>query len=82
MMDGGQEAKTELLVYYPAMLNGSIRNDGLVELVTHSALLGPGGGLGRLRGMVFADPVWRTTHFYASQEGTMPNERMSPMWTP
>jgi alpha-N-arabinofuranosidase len=72
MMDGGQEAKTELLVYYPAMLNGSIRSDGLVELVTYSALLNHGGGLGKERGVVFTDLVWWVMHFYASQEDTIP----------
>jgi alpha-N-arabinofuranosidase len=54
------------------MLNGSIRSDGLVELITHSALLNHGGGLGKQRGVVFTDPVWWATHFYASQEGTIP----------
>jgi alpha-N-arabinofuranosidase len=59
-------------LYYAAMLNGSIRSDGLVELVTHSALLNHGGGLGKQRGVVFTDPVWWTTHLYGSQEGTIP----------
>jgi alpha-L-arabinofuranosidase len=59
-------------LYYAAMLNSSIRSDGLVELVTHSALLNHGGGLGKQRGVVFTHPVWWATHFYASQEGTIP----------
>jgi len=59
-------------LYYEGMLASSIRSDGLVELVTHSALLNHGGGLRKDRGIVFTDPVWWVTHLYGSQGGTIP----------
>ena len=55
-----------------SLLHSCFRSDGLVELLTHSALLNHGGGLGKNRGVVYADPVWWATHLYGSQPGTIP----------
>ncbi len=55
-----------------SMIHSCIRSGGLVELLTHSALLNHGGGLGKDRGIVYAEPVWWTTHLYGSQTGTIP----------
>jgi alpha-N-arabinofuranosidase len=55
-----------------SMIHSCLRSGGLVEMLTHSALLNHGGGLGKNRGVVFADPVWWTTHLYGSQPGTVP----------
>jgi alpha-N-arabinofuranosidase len=49
-----------------SILNEAIRADGLVELVTHSALVNHGGGLRKEREVVYAQPVWWTTHLYAT----------------
>jgi len=55
-----------------SLLHSCFRNDGLVELLTHSALLNHGGGLAKRRGVVYAEPVWWATHLYGSQPGTVP----------
>jgi alpha-N-arabinofuranosidase len=54
---------TEAL-WYAGILNVCIRSGGLVELVTHSAMLNHGGGLRKERGVVYANPVWWATHLY------------------
>lgn len=56
------------------ILHAAIRSKGVVELVTHSALVNHGGGLGKQYGKVYAHPVWWVTHLYASQPGTAPAE--------
>jgi alpha-N-arabinofuranosidase len=53
-------------VWTASILNEAIRSDGLVELLTHSALVNHGGGLRKERGVVYAQPVWWTTHLYAT----------------
>jgi alpha-L-arabinofuranosidase len=55
-----------------SMIHSCARSGGLVEMLTHSALLNHGGGLGKNRGVVYADPVWWATHLYGSQPGTIP----------
>jgi len=59
-------------LWLASILNTCIRNGDFVELLTHSALLNHGGGLRKDRGLVFTDPVWWTTDFYASQPGVIP----------
>ena len=56
------------------ILHAAIRSKGVVELVTHSALVNHGGGLGKQHGIVYPHPVWWVTHLYASQKGTVPVE--------
>ncbi len=53
-------------VWTASILNEAIRADGLVELVTHSALVNHGGGLRKERGVVYPQPVWWTTHLYGT----------------
>ncbi len=57
-----------------SILHTCFRSRGLVELLTHSALLNHGGGLGKRRGIVYAEPVWWATHLYSTQPGTIPVE--------
>ncbi|HEX6970628.1 MAG TPA: hypothetical protein VF234_00200, partial [Limnochordia bacterium] len=56
-------------VWTASILNEAIRADGLVELLTHSALVNHGGGLRKEREIVYAQPVWWVTHLY----GTAPH---------
>jgi len=50
----------------------SCMRSGIVELLTHSAMLNHGGGLRKTRGVVYANPVWWTTHLYGTSEGVIP----------
>lgn len=59
-------------LWLASLIHQAIRGGGLVELITHSALMNHGGGLAKDRGVVYAEPVWWTTHLYASQEGLYP----------
>ncbi len=59
-------------LWLASLLHTSFRSDGLVELITHSALLNHGGGLGKNRSIVYAEPVWWATHLYSSQSGDVP----------
>lgn len=59
-------------LWLASLLHTAIRSNGLVELITHSALLNHGGGLGKNRSVVYAEPVWWATHLYSSQRGTIP----------
>jgi len=52
--------------------NLAIRSKGAIELVTHSALVNHGGGLTKLFGVVYPDPVWWTTHLYSTMAGAQP----------
>jgi alpha-N-arabinofuranosidase len=52
--------------------NLAIRSGGAIELVTHSALVNHGGGLEKLFGVVYPDPVWWTTHLYSTMSGSQP----------
>lgn len=63
---------TEAL-WVAGILHACIRS-GLVELLTHSAMLNHGGGLRKERGVVYTNPVWWTTHLYGSQWGTIPTD--------
>lgn len=53
-----------------SIINEAIRSDGLVELLTHSALVNHGGGLRKEREIVYAQPIWWVTHLYATATAT------------
>ena len=57
------------------IIHAAIRTDGLVEMITHSAMMNHAGGLRKERGIVFTNPVWWTTHLYADQNGVIPTGR-------
>jgi alpha-L-arabinofuranosidase len=59
-------------LFLSGIMDTCIRLDGLVELVTHSALVNHGGGLGKSRGIVFPHPVHLVTHLYGTQSGVIP----------
>jgi len=54
------------------MYNLAIRSRGVVELITHTALINHGGGFSKRSGRIWAHPVWWTTHLYSTQGGTQP----------
>jgi len=62
---------TEALMY-AGMLNTAIRLNGLLELITHSALLNHGAGLIKDRETVFANPVYYAEKLYSTQSGKWP----------
>lgn len=53
-------------IWTASIINEAIRSDGLVELLTHSALINHGGGLRKEREIVYAQPVWWVTHLYGT----------------
>ncbi len=53
------------------IIHACIRS-GIVEMITHSAMLNHGGGLRKERGVVYTNPVWWTTHLYGAQDGVVP----------
>jgi alpha-L-arabinofuranosidase len=53
------------------IIHACIRS-GIVEMITHSAMLNHGGGLRKERGVVYTNPVWWTTHLYGAQAGVVP----------
>ena len=57
-----------------SILNVGIRSGGMVELITHSALVNHGGGLSKRAEFVWANPVHWTHHLYATQTGVAPLE--------
>ncbi len=59
-------------VWVADIINAAIQSEGRVEMITHSALLNHGGGLRKQRGVVWANPVWWTTHLYGTQDGVIP----------
>ena len=62
---------TEAL-FYAGVLNAAIRLDGLVEMVTHSALVNHGAGLEKDREFVFPHPVYLAEKLYSTQSGKWP----------
>ena len=62
---------TEAL-FYAGVLNGAIRLRGLVEMVTHSALVNHGAGLEKDREYVFPHPVYLAEKLYSTQSGKWP----------
>jgi alpha-N-arabinofuranosidase len=54
-------------LYLATILHESIRRQGLVEMITHSATVNHGGGLRKVRERVFANPV----HYAHALEGVL-----------
>jgi len=61
-------------LWYASILNSCINSNGFVPMLTHSALVNHGGGIGKEQGVVFPHTSWWTTHLYASQFCTIPVE--------
>jgi len=55
-----------------SMLNAAIRSNGLVELVTHSALVNHGGCVLKECEFVWPEPVYFTHRLYGTQAGRVP----------
>jgi len=55
-----------------SMLNAAIRSGGLVELVTHSALVNHGGCVLKQCEFVWPEPVYFTHKLYGTQTGVLP----------
>ncbi|MFV0590114.1 MAG: hypothetical protein ACK5M7_01900 [Draconibacterium sp.] len=80
LMDWPQPAKVGNVtsisgaLWYSGIINTCIRSNGLVELVTRSALMNHGGGLRKDHGLIFTQPVYWSHFMYASQDGIIPLE--------
>ena len=61
-------------LWYSGIINTCIRSNGLVEIVTRSALMNHGGGLRKERGIIYAEPVYWGHLMYSNQKGTIPLE--------
>lgn len=59
-------------LFYSGIINSVLRSQGLVELVTHSALINHLGGLAKWRGVVYPHPVWLALYLYSTQPGVQP----------
>ena len=59
-------------LFWAGILNSCIRTGGLVEMLTHSALVNHGGGLRKDREIVFPNPVYHARKLYSTQSGTIP----------
>lgn len=60
------------VIFYAGIMNSSIRTQGLVEIITHSALVNHGGGLSKWRQVVCEQPVFLARKMYATQPGRWP----------
>ncbi|NOY07476.1 MAG: hypothetical protein GXP33_01355, partial [Spirochaetes bacterium] len=81
MLPNNQELSEAL--FYSGILNTSIRTGGLVEIITHSALVNQGGGLVKTREVVYPNPVYYARKLYSLQSGTIPVgiDVRSPVYT-
>jgi alpha-N-arabinofuranosidase len=59
-------------LFWSGIVNTCIRSGGLVEMVTHSALVNHGGGLRKEREIVYPNPVYHARKLYSTQSGTIP----------
>jgi alpha-N-arabinofuranosidase len=59
-------------LYYSGIVNTALRSRGLVEVITHSALINHSGGLVKDRGVVYPHPLWLALHLYSTQPGVQP----------
>ncbi|MFC1453485.1 alpha-L-arabinofuranosidase C-terminal domain-containing protein, partial [Verrucomicrobiota bacterium] len=59
-------------LHYSGIVNAAIRSKGLVELITHSALINHSAGMTKTRGVVYMHPVWLALHLYSVQPGVQP----------
>ncbi len=70
-------------LFYSGIINASIRSNGFVEMITHSALVNHAGGLIKYREFVFPNPVYYARKLYSTQSGIFPVQinLKSPMFT-
>lgn len=59
-------------LFWAGIVNSCIRTGGLVEMVTHSALVNHGGGLRKINEIVFPNPVYHARKLYSTQSGALP----------
>ncbi len=59
-------------LYTAGVYHAAMRSNGLIELITHSALLNHGGGLRNEYTIVYANPVWHAMALYSTQDGRIP----------
>jgi alpha-N-arabinofuranosidase len=59
-------------LFWSGIVNTCIRLGGLVEMVTHSALVNHGGGLRKEHEIVYPNPVYYARKLYSAQSGTIP----------
>ncbi len=59
-------------LFWAGIVNSCIRTGGLVEMVTHSALVNHGGGLRKERELVYPNPVYHARKLYSTQSGAIP----------
>ncbi|MBI4552700.1 MAG: hypothetical protein HY710_10595 [Candidatus Latescibacteria bacterium] len=60
------------VLYLSGIIHSCIRQGNLVELITHTALVNHGGGLGKVREIVYPHPVFLASQLYATQSGVWP----------
>ncbi|MBM3265951.1 MAG: hypothetical protein FJY97_21380, partial [candidate division Zixibacteria bacterium] len=61
-------------LYYSGIVHAAIRSRGLVELISHSALINHSAGLTKHRGVVYPHPFWWALHLYGTHSGIQPVE--------
>ena len=59
-------------LFLAGIIHTAIRTGGLVELITHTANMNHGGGLRKVKEIVYPNPVYFTTKLYATQPGLWP----------
>lgn len=59
-------------LFWAGIVNSCIRTGGLVEMITHSALVNHGGGLRKERELVYPNPVYYARKLYSVQSGAIP----------
>lgn len=59
-------------LFLAGIIHTAIRSGGLVELITHTANMNHGGGLRKVREIVYPNPVYFTSKLYATQPGVWP----------
>lgn len=65
----GMQSET---LFTAGIYHAAMRSNGLIELITRSALLNHGGGLRKEHSIVYANPVWHVLQLYGAQKGTIP----------
>lgn len=61
-------------LWFSGIMNTCIRSNGLINLVTRTALMNHGGGLRKDRGVIYTEPVYWSHFMYSSQSGIIPLE--------
>lgn len=62
----------EEVFYFAGMMNACIRRRDFVELITRTALINHGGGLAKIREVVFPEPVHFLSRIYGTMSGCRP----------